>query len=157
MNVTIELFTYAGDHRRVNKNIDETHPLATITANTSDNTSIINPIFEIDYAATRIDFNYAIIPTFNDRRYFVTPELFSAHRMLLNCYFDPYSSYALEDVEGYVKRSGNASGRVIDKSVPIVNGQVDIRPYSFPKSPYKWSYVQPSNNTKENFYIVRTR
>ena len=158
MNLTVKVFKYTGDHRRANKGIEwSTTPLATINVNTSDDTSIIYPELLIDYAATNIDFNYAVIHEFNDRKYFVTPELSTGHRMLLHCTFDPYSNYDLSDVEGFIARNANASGRQNDKSVPVVYGEQLVHSYAFPLSPFKWSTQQPSNNTKDNFYILRTR
>lgn len=162
MTFEVELYNTTDDFRRVHKRIDFDHPLETITVNTSDDCSIINPELLVNLNATtsgidRLDFNYARIAYFKNRLYFVTPELSTASRMLLHCYLDVYSSFPIDDVEGLIIRAGNASGRMKDDSIPTVYGDCLIHPYFFPSSPFKWSKKHPENNTKENIYILRTR
>ena len=162
MTFDVKLYNTTDDFRRAVKNITVESPLETITVNTSDNCSIIRPELLINLGSTvqdlnRINFNYAIIEKFNNRRYFVTPEYATATRMLLHCILDPYSSFDLSDVEGFITRTEKASGRVKDESVPIIYDDVLVQVYAFKKSPYKWSAINPENNGKENIYILRTR
>lgn len=154
MNLTINLYKYTGDHRRVVKELGSV--IGTIAVHTSEDTSLINPDLIVDYESTRIDFNYGIIPELNNRHYFVTPELSTGHKMILHCFFDPYTSYDLTNIEGIVTRNTNASGKQNDESVPLApNKQISL--YTFPKSPYKWSSFTTENNNKENYYVLRTR
>lgn len=162
MTFEVELYNTTDDFRRVHKRIDFAHPLETITVNTSDDCSIITPELLVNLNAVasgvdRLNFNYARIAYFKNRLYFVTPELSTASRMLLHCYLDCYSSFNLSNVEGFITRTGNASGRMKDDSVPVIYGDMLVQPYPFPYSPYKWSVTNPENNTKQNIYILRTR
>lgn len=160
MTVNVDLYNTTDDFRRVNKNIGT--KLESLTIHTSDDCSIINPDLLVNLQSTvenlnRLRFNYAIISTFANRRYFVTPEYSTATRMILHCYLDCYSSFNLSNVEGFITRTGNASGRMKDDSVPVIYGDMLVQPYPFPYSPYKWSVTNPENNNKQNIYILRTR
>lgn len=161
MTFEVELYNTTDDFRRVNKRIDFAHPLETITVNTSDDCSIINPELIVNLNAVtsgidRLDFNYARIAYFKNRLYFVTPELSTASRMLLHCHLDCYSSFDLSNVEGLITRSSKASGTIRDDSFPITD-KVKIEPHVFPNSPFKYSNQRPENNLLPYFYVVRTR
>lgn len=162
MTLTVRLYNTTDDPRRVNKTIAPI--LETLTIHTSEDTSIINPDLYVDYkenqSISRLNFNYAIITSpsgMNSRRYFVTPEISTSNCLILHCKFDPYSSYDLSNVEGFIRRSGKSSGKVVDNEVPLDFTNVIVQAYPFPKSPYRWSFYSKGNNSKSNIYILRTR
>ena len=159
MTVNVDLYNTTDDFRRVNKNIGA--KLESLTIHTSDDCSIINPDLLVNLQSTvenlnRLRFNYAIISTFANRRYFVTPEYSTATRMILHCHLDCYSSFNLSNVEGLITRSSKASGSIRDDSFPITD-KVKIEPHVFPNSPFKYSNQRPENNSLPHFYVVRTR
>ena len=162
MTLTVQLYNTTDDPRRVTKNIGSV--IETLTVHTSDDCSMIYPDLLVDYKDTlttsRLNFNYAIITApagFLNRRYFVTPEITDSHRLTLHCSIDPYSSFGLSNVEGFIIRSGSKKGRIQDKELPLKYDAVLVNRYPLPKSPYRWSNCSRENNTKSNIYILRTR
>ena len=116
----ITLYRVEDDPRVVNKTLSSAS--LTIDAKCTDAKDILNPEFVINLAAqVAANYNYMEIPEFH-RFYFITDMAYdTAQNLVLSAHVDVLKTYAgsIPNIRGIIARSHNASGEMVDKSLPI--------------------------------------
>ena len=83
----------ASDPRYLDKSVEQVKEMS--SAHIKENTSIVNPVFIIDYPGT-VDFNYVTVASWG-RKYFVKDiTALTGDRLAVSCHVDVLSSFAGE-------------------------------------------------------------
>lgn len=103
---------------------------SSLTISPLDTIDVLNPYIIVDYSSTIMGYNYAKIPEFNDRYYFVKPELLTSGRIGLIMTVDPLMSWydrgngiGIKDITTTIVRTGG-----IDKPTYVEDGLLPIEP-----------------------------
>ena len=104
---------------------------STITISPLDTVDILNPYIILDYSSNIMGYNYAKIPEFNERYYFVKAELLISGRIGLTLTVDSLMSWydrglggsGIKDITTTIVRTGG-----IDKPTYVEDGLLPIEP-----------------------------
>lgn len=125
----------------------------TLTISPLDTIDVLNPYIIINYSASILEYNYAKIPEFNGRYYFVKHELLTSGRIGLTLSVDPLMSWYDRGLSGGIKnvtttiiRTGalSESDYTTDKEFPLSDSKKKISVYNFGFNPHGYNtYAYP--------------
>lgn len=107
-----------------------------------DTVDVLNPYIIIDYSSSIMNCNYAKIPDFNERYYYVRPELLTSGRIGLTLTVDPLMSWynrgvssGIKDITTTIVRTGslNKPTYTQDELLPVDTGRfsyINIKEFS---------------------------
>lgn len=110
-----------------------------------DTVDTLNPYIIVDYSSSIMNCNYAKIPDFNERYYFVRPELLTAGRIGLTLTVDPLMSWynrgqssGIKDITTTIVRTGvlTKPTYVEDGMLPVEQKRRNIGVQYFQSSPH---------------------
>lgn len=142
MAFTLMLGTTTDDPIVVNKSYS--FPTS-ITISPLDTVDVLSPYIIVNYSSSILGYNYAKIPDFNDRYYFVKPELLTSGRIGLIMTVDPLMSWydkgngiGIKDITTTIIRTGGIDKPtyVEDGLLPIESKRRDIHVQYFQSSPH---------------------
>ena len=144
MAFTLMLGTTTDDPIVVNKSYS--FPTS-ITISPLDTVDVLNPYIILNYSSSILGYNYAKIPDFNDRYYFVKSELLTSGRIGLTLTVDPLMSWydrglggsGIKDIITTIIRTGGIEKPtyVQDSLLPIDTGRYNyINVKEFESSPH---------------------
>lgn len=142
MAFTLMLGTTTDDPIVVNKSYS--FPTS-ITISPLDTVDVLNPYIIVNYSSSILGYNYAKIPDFNDRYYFVKSELLTSGRIGLIMTVDPLMSWydrgngtGIKDITTTILRTGGIDKPtyVEDGLLPIESKRRDIHVQYFQSSPH---------------------
>lgn len=133
VGTTIELYTYSGDPRTVNKD-NLLKSKATVTAYLNNPCDILSPSFSMPYDSNYLAYNYAKIPSWGNRSYFITNYTTDkGGKLYLHLSIDVLNTYhsGINQCQGTVVRFQQYKGSgginyVIDEKLPIHPDLCDI-------------------------------
>ena len=135
--MTLSLYNTVDDPRVVNKTVTA---VATVTADPTDNVSILTPSFLIEYNSTYLGANYCYVELFGRYYYIRNMSVVKGNRILIECAVDVLKTYAaaLIDCVGIVTRSESIGEptEIPDKNLPIDPNREDIYSIVFDRDPF---------------------
>lgn len=125
-----------------------------LTISPLDTVDVLNPYIIINYSASILGYNYAKIPDFNNRYYFVKSELLTSGRIGLTLTVDPLMSWydrglggnGIKDITTTIIRTGALGGSdyTTDKEFPLSDSKKKISVYNFGFNPHAYNtYAYP--------------
>lgn len=140
--MTIKLYKIPDDRIVVSKTVIDTGADATLlgelSAHIKENTSIMDPVFEVAYSASYVDANYIYVSDWGRYYYITEPPTVGSQRMWFTCHVDVLNSFksGIYELDCIVARQENA-----DKSQLYLNDGMfkaiqakTVVPYPFPQS-----------------------
>lgn len=133
--MTVTLYNYQGDERRVDKSSKVLKK--TVAMNPVDATNLLSPSFTIDYDASILNANYAVVDDFNHRSYFVSPPtLIKGGRLLFQFSVDVTQTPNFLTILGTIKRNENVKNSpVSDDMYPLKDGRQMMKILPLPVAP----------------------
>lgn len=104
----VTLYKYNGDTRKVNKQFESTPEPLTIKAYLNDACDVISPVISVPYSVDYYNYNYAYIPSWDNRYYFINDySTDGAGKLYLHFAIDVLKTYkdAIMDADVTVVRS----------------------------------------------------
>ena len=137
MKLTLNLYNTVDDPRVVNKTVTA---VATVTADPTDNVSILNPSFLIEYSSAYLAANYCYVELFGRYYYIRNMSVVKGNRILIECAVDVLKTYAtaLTDCVCIATRSESIGEptEIPDKNLPIDPNREDIYSIVFDRDPF---------------------
>ena len=130
--MTVKLYNYQGDERRVDKSSKVLKK--TVVMNPVDATNLLSPSFTVDYDASILTANYAEVADFNHRFYFVSPPtLIKGGRLLFKFSVDVTQIPNFLTIIGTIRRNENVKDSpVADNMYPVKVGQQSLKILELP-------------------------
>lgn len=152
MKLTLNLYNTVDDPRVVNKTVTA---VATVTADPTENMSILTPSFLIEYNSTYLTANYCYVELFGRYYYIRNISVVKGNRMLVECSVDVLKTYAtaLTDCECIATRSESigAPSEIPDKNLPIDPNREDIYSILFDRDPFN---IDLNSNTAKCWQLT---
>ena len=150
MSFSLQLGTCSDESLVLNKTFTLSETLSISPLDTID---VLNPYIIINYSSSVLGYNYAKIPDFNDRYYFVKLELLTSGRIGLTLTVDPLMSWynrglsgGIKDIKTTIIRTGalGESDYTTDKEFPLSDSKKKISVYNFGFNPHGYNtYAYP--------------
>ena len=123
----VTLYNYQGDERRINKSSKTLEKI--VNMNPVDATNLLSPSFTIDYDASILNANYAVVDDFNHRSYFVSPPtLIRGGRLEFQFRVDVTQTPDFLTILGTIKRNEFVKNAPVnDDMYPLKVGEQEIQ------------------------------
>lgn len=152
----VTLYKYNGDFRVVNKTFEPTPQPSTINAYLNDACDVLHPVISVPYSVDYYNFNYAHIPSWDGRYYFISDySTDGAGKLYLHLTIDVRMSHAqaIKSANVTVVRSESIGHPtyVPDDQFPIYPALSDmfVEKLHSPGKPF----IQPGEDVHDNYLI----